>query len=769
MALVGVCVYLLFNLLWHPKTYFVHLTATTYRPHVGQPLQFAFGDFRAFERLKGAVANDAFSTPPAAPLTRERLEQRLSSLSAQRFRKKDTLIVYLAAHGVVSKGEANLVCEPDGPWGQKSMPQQVPIATVLAALKNTSAGTKLLLLDAGQDVSPTRSGLAINTFPAALQREVDEAGDRRIWVFTANAPLERSHVSPSRGRSVFGHFVAEGLVGAADSNGDGRVDLDELYAYVQPNVSAWVRFVSDDNDSQTPLLLNSQSRESAPGVALLSIARLSTQLEGSGEQGGDISPNLVSASAIPEAAESAVPPQALDAVEKLGVAAADEEVGEAARLDGLKNDSAPGQSSSARSKVAVGRDGAQQALQNALAAAARLQKAGQRPLPSVFAPFLWRELSDRLFWYDQCCAADLAKDAEVWRDVAREVNAFHQSLEAYEKTEAEGSLDEVVNLLPKFAPRVPPNVASANHLSFALVEQVAQRDPRHSIEKKLNDFVAKYDALTQQEAGDASALAAIYGNKEQPTLEELKKYYEFQLLELASNVDVPWELTQQVLRTRRLGEQTAADLLCGQGWCRDQIESADALRLEGERLVLDQTSESWVEEANVRLDEAKAIYEQAQANLRLIDSAIQQRDVLLRQLPDLVRWVQFSPRSQQATDRQSEAVRSIMSCLAEVNQALANPSDASVAKLDDAMRALEQARNETDEVLTKSNTCWEKARLLATSLPAPDERLQLRRDVRTLEETHRDEYKQPNEKVSVLNTPSPTELQARQVARQLDL
>ncbi|HJS06512.1 MAG TPA: hypothetical protein VJ809_02605, partial [Pirellulales bacterium] len=108
VGLVSYCAYLLWALLWNPKTYFVHLTASTYRPSGGQPLQFAYGDFAAFKRLAPAFAGESLPESLERPLTWPKFQEKLRALAKANVRGKDRLVVYLAAHGILEGKRAKL-------------------------------------------------------------------------------------------------------------------------------------------------------------------------------------------------------------------------------------------------------------------------------------------------------------------------------------------------------------------------------------------------------------------------------------------------------------------------------------------------------------------------------------------------------------------------------------------------------------------------------------------------------------------------------------
>src|SRR5262249_55147391 len=74
-----------------------------------------------------------------------------------------------------------------------------------------------------------------------------------LVVVSASAADQRSWVSDDLHQTVFGYHLVEGLKGAADENGDGRIDAWELYHHVSASVERWVR--ANREAVQTPILL----------------------------------------------------------------------------------------------------------------------------------------------------------------------------------------------------------------------------------------------------------------------------------------------------------------------------------------------------------------------------------------------------------------------------------------------------------------------------------------------------------------------------------
>ncbi|HND52754.1 MAG TPA: caspase family protein, partial [Pirellulaceae bacterium] len=273
VTLLGVVYfYLLLSPFWHPRTHFATLSGVSYDAWQVRPLEFAQEDAAAVQQplnsallpkgRKPAVALHVLRTP--ADVTR--LTDSLTQLAST---QSDVLILYLAAHGVAWDGEAFLLCQNFDPANAEA--GRFPVATLLRQLAESSAGVKLLLLDAGRIDYEPRLGLVANDFPDMLTSAVERAGDSRLWVLSSHASMQRAHVDPARRTSVFGAAVAHGLDGAADRSGDRLLDLRELADYVRAEVAANVRRAT--GRLQTPQLIWGGGRDydSQPSPLLLAV------------------------------------------------------------------------------------------------------------------------------------------------------------------------------------------------------------------------------------------------------------------------------------------------------------------------------------------------------------------------------------------------------------------------------------------------------------------------------------------------------------------
>ena len=55
-------------------------------------------------------------------------------------------------------------------------------------------------------------------------------------ILTASSANELARERPDFGHGIFTHFLLQGLNGEADVDGDGQIDVDEIYKFVSQNV-----------------------------------------------------------------------------------------------------------------------------------------------------------------------------------------------------------------------------------------------------------------------------------------------------------------------------------------------------------------------------------------------------------------------------------------------------------------------------------------------------------------------------------------------------
>ena len=164
-------------------------------------------------------------------------------------RKEDQVIIYLAQPGGADEQGNAFIFDESG--------VKVPFAKLLERLKAIPK-RKLLVVDATQTASDWQHGILVNNFASGLQKldkEISE--DPNLLILCASAPGQRSWVSEEFGRSIFTHFVLEGLTGAAAPGDRDAIYVSDLFAYVSNHIPNWVQRNRADSQrpfTQTPLL-----------------------------------------------------------------------------------------------------------------------------------------------------------------------------------------------------------------------------------------------------------------------------------------------------------------------------------------------------------------------------------------------------------------------------------------------------------------------------------------------------------------------------------
>ncbi len=109
-------------------------------------------------------------------------------------------------------------------------------------IKSIAPTTRSALVHLTDGFGPMEWGLA--------SREVVPEG---VCLIAASQPDQTSQESSNLSQGVFTHFLAEGLTGDADADGDGKVTVRELYQYTHENVRAYT------SGAQEPFLLPANS------------------------------------------------------------------------------------------------------------------------------------------------------------------------------------------------------------------------------------------------------------------------------------------------------------------------------------------------------------------------------------------------------------------------------------------------------------------------------------------------------------------------------
>ncbi|HJZ89865.1 MAG TPA: VWA domain-containing protein, partial [Gemmataceae bacterium] len=170
------------------------------------------------------------------------------------------LFLYFACPGAADRSGPYLWLVPAGAGIASATEQRLTITQVLNHLKTLPARRqKVLVLDAATEpVSWTRGHLH-NDFARRLKAlDAEIKAVPNLVVICSADDDQRSWVSEEWRQTAFGHYLQEGLKGAAGS-ANARVSAFELFGYVQKAVSQWAQ--ANRDTQQTPILLPSQDAD----------------------------------------------------------------------------------------------------------------------------------------------------------------------------------------------------------------------------------------------------------------------------------------------------------------------------------------------------------------------------------------------------------------------------------------------------------------------------------------------------------------------------
>ncbi len=670
LGLVALFGWLVFRPLYHPNARAAFLSGADYHVLRAPPAAFALEDADGLKPLASVLVSRGTDAPPAVlsslsnPSAMRTLAADLTDLTPQ---SDGVLIVYVIAHGVSDDGTAYLLCRNFDPTNPSA--GRVPLADFLKQVKETPAAVKLILLDAGRIPSDPRLGMLVNEFPRLLKREVRKTGDENLWVLSANASFQRSHVSWSLERSVFGLFAARGLQGAADLNGDHVVDLGELYRYVAANTASWVRQATGGDEMQTPILLwgGGADLTQTQWPTLLPVAGGSQGKSAARSRSSNfkVPPGAVSSPYAQQAQNDFAPvtnkasqdatrnvpgaratKKTLRAEKKANrrVERAHQSVTEKKAASGTEKPSSDASTSAAPSDGKTGTSStdaekptektADKAASDAGAAAKPPAAAAGTEKPSPAAAPLtpadrlaeaWQLRDTLLAVGEQPRPIDYAP--QLWRQFEGWLLGEEQLYRAGGVSDPEEIGDTLKMLLPRLAklPKVPPTNAPGQPDQAALFADLAPHPPSE-IDDVASLALAQLIAtrggppLSADEKAAAETLDRLARDGGPAELAawiaklnpELDRFAEVRLARaLAPLHRADWTTVQSALAARLAGERAAAVDPALLPWIGAQIQRADTLRRAGERTLLDGLGGDRQAQAASWLRQALELYEHA--------------------------------------------------------------------------------------------------------------------------------------------------------------
>jgi tetratricopeptide (TPR) repeat protein len=162
-----------------------------------------------------------------------------------------TVYIYFAGHGAPDiKTKKAYIVPYDGDPNYLSM-TAYPLDSLYDSIAGLPARETVVFLDSCFSGRGDRSVVAEGMRPIALSIENPVLASGRTVVLSAAEGSQASSYYKEAGHGLFTYFLLLGLKGQADSDGDGWVEVGELFTYLKPNVSKHARRI---NREQTPTI-----------------------------------------------------------------------------------------------------------------------------------------------------------------------------------------------------------------------------------------------------------------------------------------------------------------------------------------------------------------------------------------------------------------------------------------------------------------------------------------------------------------------------------
>lgn len=242
---------------------------SSYRESVIPEVKYARRDAEVlakyFERLSG-IPKDNIALLTDAHATKSDIEAYLDDWLPRRVTPRSRVFVYYAGHGAPEpEGQGAYLVPYEGHPDFSS--KMLPLARVYDSLNRLKAREVVVFLDSCFSGAKGRSVMQQGIRPLVMTSERQLSVRDKPLVMAAASGSEVTSDLDSARHGLFTYYLLKGLRGEADRNGNKRIELDELFAFVSSNVA---RTASRElNRTQTPVMLPAV----LPAASSLELAR----------------------------------------------------------------------------------------------------------------------------------------------------------------------------------------------------------------------------------------------------------------------------------------------------------------------------------------------------------------------------------------------------------------------------------------------------------------------------------------------------------------
>ena len=224
------------------------------------PVQFAendANDMKVFLTARAGVPEENVVTLMNENATKADIEVVLKDRLRGMLREGDTLYVYYAGHGIPADASPYLLPydgDPDSPAitaysvdGFYSDLDQLPAKNVIVFLDTCFSGRS------GREEK--EGNLMVGARPGVLKVRDPLLASNKIVALSAAKSNQLSNYYQEEGHGLFTYYLLKGLVGGADMNKDGHIQMGELSRYVQEEVGSTSRRLFGLARQQNPVAM----------------------------------------------------------------------------------------------------------------------------------------------------------------------------------------------------------------------------------------------------------------------------------------------------------------------------------------------------------------------------------------------------------------------------------------------------------------------------------------------------------------------------------
>ena len=260
------------------------------------------------------------------------------------------------------------------------------------------------------------------------------------------------------------------------------------------------------------------------------------------------------------------------------------------------------------------------------------EAADDQPRPIDYAPQEWHEFQSWLLAEERLDLAGGVGDPEEIADRINKLLARLTKLPHVPPLDEDKPADLAARMAA-FAPRLPAGVD--NPASLAMAQMFAERGG----EALSTDAASASQAIDRFSRDGTLAELSAWVAKLNPDLDRFAEVRLARAISKTSGLD--WPAVQLAISAERLGQQVVAIDPAILPWIQHRVESADRLRLAGERVLLDGIGADRGERGSALLRQAIDIYTQAADDAAVVGGAMQLQNDLLNRAPYYVAW--FEP------------------------------------------------------------------------------------------------------------------------------